>query len=259
MVPPDGQVSEVGLPTMNRLPPTAEPATAPGLSSCSQTRARLLEAAAQEFAEHGYRKATVRNICDAAGANVAAVNYHFGDKQQLYAATLNHGVALSMRQYPPDMGLGPKAMPQERLHAYVLSFLHRCLGCGAPAAHGKMMAREMIEPTEAMDALVAETMRPLAEYLHGIVRDLIGPDAPGETVRRCALSIVGQCCIYRHAQEMLARMHPDMTHTAADLDRLADHITQFSLSGLAGCACAGAKSGEVGGGDVGMWKKKQNG
>ena len=48
------------------------------------TKARLLEAAGEEFAEKGFELARVRAICERAGANLAAINYHFGDKEQLY-------------------------------------------------------------------------------------------------------------------------------------------------------------------------------
>ncbi|MGQ9671001.1 MAG: TetR family transcriptional regulator, partial [Desulfosoma sp.] len=48
------------------------------------TRARLLDAACDVFAEKGYRGARLADICRRAGANIAAVNYHFGDKASLY-------------------------------------------------------------------------------------------------------------------------------------------------------------------------------
>src|SRR5690606_21217182 len=52
------------------------------------TRQQLLEAAGQVFAEHGHAKATSKEICERARANIAAVNYHFGGKDGLYAAVL---------------------------------------------------------------------------------------------------------------------------------------------------------------------------
>ena len=51
--------------------------------SHAATRRALLDAAADVFAESGFRCATTREICRRAGANVAAINYHFGGKEGL--------------------------------------------------------------------------------------------------------------------------------------------------------------------------------
>jgi AcrR family transcriptional regulator len=54
------------------------------MSSKDDTQQRLLEAAGQVFAERGYEAATVREICQRADVNIAAVNYYFRDKERLY-------------------------------------------------------------------------------------------------------------------------------------------------------------------------------
>ena len=52
------------------------------------TRERIADAAGEIFAERGFDGTTVRDICQRAGANIAAVNYYFGDKQRLYLEAL---------------------------------------------------------------------------------------------------------------------------------------------------------------------------
>ena len=106
------------------------------------------------------------------------------------------------------------------------------LGEGTPAWHGRLMAREMSEPTAAFDLLLGESIRPIAKRLNGLVRDLLGPEASEATVRDCALSVAGQCCFYRHAHEMLRRLYPDHTHNPESIERLSKHITQFSLAAI---------------------------
>lgn len=196
------------------------------------TRERLLDSAGQVFAEQGYRRATIREICSRAGANVAAVNYHFGDKEKLYAAVLQHWLGEAHRKFPPDGGLPADAPAEQRLRAFVRSWLFRMLGEGTPAWHGRLMAREMSEPTAAFDFILVESVRPMSQRLAGIIRQLLGPRANDRIVRDCTLSIAGQCCFYRHGHEMIRRLYPEHKHTPPEIERLVEHITAFSMAAI---------------------------
>src|SRR5574341_1232777 len=95
------------------------------------TRERLLQAAGQVFSEVGFRAATVREIVTrAGGANIAAVNYHFRDKEGLYGAVLEHFARDAVAKYPPHGGLPPDATPAEQLHAFVRALLLRLFDKG---------------------------------------------------------------------------------------------------------------------------------
>ena len=201
-------------------------------ASPAETRQVLLEAAVAVFAERGFRAASVREICQRAEVNVAAVNYHFGDKESLYAEALKFALRVAHAKYPADLGLTPGATPAARLYAFVHSFLLRIFDEGRASWHGKMMSREMIEPTAALDGLVQEEIRPMSERLSGIIRDLLGRKAGEEEVRQCGMSVVSQCLFYEHCRPVITRLFPDMKFTPSGLERLADHITRFSLSAL---------------------------
>src|SRR5258708_6117422 len=120
----------------------------------------------------------------------------------------------------------------ERFGGFVRSWLFRMLGEGMPAWHGKLMAREMSEPTAGFELLMNESVRPLAQRLTGIVRELLGPGVDERTVRDCGLSVAGQCCFYRHAHEMIRRLYPEQKYTPAQIEHLAEHVARFSLAAI---------------------------
>lgn len=206
------------------------------MSRQAQTCARLLEAAAQEFAANGYHHATVREICKRADANVAAVNYHFGDKCGLYSATLKHWIGVSLEKFPPLMGVAENAPAIERLRGFIEGSLSRMLDCGSAGWHGQLMAREMVEPTEAFDQLVQETLRPMSDLLNSIVRDIAGDGVREETVRSCAMSVIGQCCFYKHSREVVTRLFGEEVYGGEFIKATTDHITRFSVEGIKAAA-----------------------
>jgi AcrR family transcriptional regulator len=197
-----------------------------------QMRRGLLEAAGEVFAEKGFAKATVRAICKRAGVNVAAINYYFRDKEGLYREAIKHWSEISGQKYPPDLGLGAKSTAEQRLRAFIRSFLFRILDKNRPGWHGKLLAREMVEPTGALDELVESAYRPMNERLRQIVRELGGGRLSQTEVRLCARSIMGQCLYYRHARLVIARLDPNETFEPASVERLAAHVTRFSVEAI---------------------------
>lgn len=199
----------------------------------AETRMHLLDAAGEVFAEKGFRAATTREICRKAGANVAAINYHFGGKEGLYEAVVNHAHRHAAERYPLVKASETAGDPATRFRAFVAWFLSRSLCEGRPAWQAKLLAREMIEPTQALDSLVEKEIRPLTETLESLCRELLGPEATPAQARRVARSVTGQCLYYRHAQPVIARLDQKDHFTPTFIRGLVDHITEFSLGGIA--------------------------
>lgn len=199
-----------------------------------ETKQRLIEAAGEIFAQKGFHKATVRTICARARTNGAAVNYHFGNKESLYIAVLEYAYQCSHQKFPHDIGLDGEATPAQRLRAFVRSYLLRIFDEGRPAWHGKLLASEMSQPTAALDDLMDKFVRPRTAKLIELAGELLGETVDSEQVRLCARSIIGQCLFYYNCRPIISRLFPEQDYSPADIENLADHITQFSLGALHG-------------------------
>jgi TetR/AcrR family transcriptional regulator, regulator of cefoperazone and chloramphenicol sensitivity len=202
-------------------------------ASPDETRRQLLEAAGGVFAEAGFRDATVREICRRAGANIAAINYHFGDKENLYLEVLRYAHGKALAKFPPMLDLPDDAPPEKKLRAFVHSMLQRIFDKGPTSWHGKLMSREMIEPTKALDSLVEERMRPMVAQLWKIVAEILDCPVNDERVRLCSLSVISQCVFYNHCSPVVQRLFPNkLPQDAASIGQLGDHITKFSLAAM---------------------------
>lgn len=198
------------------------------------TKRRLLDAAGEIFSEKGFKAATVREICRHAKANVAAVHYHFGDKEGLYKALLIEAFEAGLRRYPPHMHLGPEASGEQRLNAFVHSFLLRMLGSERYAWCGKLMSKEFHEPTHALDHIVERYILPLAEQLRAIVAEILGGGAKPDDkhTQFCAMSIVGQCQYIAKSRSLIGKLNPRLRFDDEGIAELAKHVTIFSLNAL---------------------------
>jgi len=223
-------------------PPT--PSTA--LDHESETRRRLLDSAGEVFSDRGFRDATIREICTRAGANIAAVNYHFGDKEGLYREVLRYADLCAAAIKPlqaqlADPGSGLSA--RDKLHLFIRGYVAAMVESGKVSWHNRLIAREMLEPTPALDLIVEQNIRPRSEMVAGILRELLGAAATPERVARCKLSIIGQCLIYYSGRHVVERLHPEYAVNADRIDAVAQHITEFSLAAIEGLRCEGEREG----------------
>jgi AcrR family transcriptional regulator len=203
------------------------------------TKARLIEAAGEEFAEKGFERATIRAISERAGTNIAAVNYHFGDKERLYVAAIVEAHECSKAGDLPSVADAPP--PVERLRVFVRQMLLSVMDKGSRATwHDALMLRELIQPSVGADALVRESIGPRFAWLRGTLREL-APWADDRKLNALAFSTVGQCLHYKVARPISVRLVGEEAYEALDVEYVTDHITSVILAAIAGAGPKPAK------------------
>ncbi len=201
--------------------------------SCNDpSRDRLLMAAVEIFAERGFREATVRDICAKAEVNQASVNYYFGGKEKLYAESLNFAFHQADLRYPLRDSLNSSLPAEQRLTDYIQVFLHRLLDESALGHHAKLIAREIADPTSALDGIISTAITPQFKMLKEIIPELLGTGWSDTDIYRCILSVVGQCLMYKHSHSVIDRICPEVIANPEEIKRTAEHIARFSLTAL---------------------------
>ena len=200
-------------------------------SEVDTTRERIAEAAGEIFAERGFDGTTVRDICQRAGANIAAVNYHFGDKQRLYVEAVVRAHRWRMEQARlPEWSEDTPA--EAKLLDFITTFFRRVFTGPDNTWHTKLMMREMSNPSEACAELVQSSIRPQFEILQSILRDLMPSDTSDDKLRLTAFSIVGQCLFYHFANPVVRNLLTEEQYSELDVATLAQHVWSFSLASL---------------------------
>ena len=198
----------------------------------ARTRKSLLDAAGEIFAEKGYRDATIAEICGRAGTNIAAVNYHFGNKETLYIESWRCSFIESLKAHPPDGGVSDDAPPEERLRAHVTATVRRMADKNNKEFW--LVQREFANPTGLLGEVMRQEIYPLQKRIQGLVRELLGPHVSNRDVQFCETSIINQSVnpmvVGRKMKSQAAGKGgpPQIKDIAA----YADHVVKFSLAGI---------------------------
>ena len=199
-----------------------------------ETRSRILTVACEVFAQKGYHDATVEEICRQAKTNIAAINYHFGSKDELYAKVWRRAFDESLKAYPAEGGQAPDAPAEDRLRGAIHSMVGKSVDPGRIGHAGRLLLREMLNPTDVIEQVKHDAIGPLRTRMDLIMRELLGDRASKDQVRLCAMSVVHQCIaigIHLFAHKLPPDVKFDMPVDQL-VQKLTEHITRFSLAGI---------------------------
>ncbi len=208
------------------------------------TKQALLSAAEKLFTEKAYEAVSTRELAEAAGVNLGAIQYHFGSKAKLFVETVHSmmgGGACAQAGRELSGGAKTKEEAAQKICSYVHEFVRNMLcPCGLPAF--RLVFREVFSDTtrdkEMFDALVDSTVenyiRPVVSDLVNVIRILL-PDADEKTLRRTAASIAGQCSFYGTHQPFMERLDGRSYNDEQICKEKSEHIARFTLQAL-GCS-----------------------
>ncbi len=181
------------------------------------------------FADLGYHNATVRRICSHAGVNIALVKYYFGDKLELYSEVLRH-LALHA---PAIRTTLEKDAPAEAVLRETIKIRLRsaCLG-ERPGWDVRILGHEIARPSPAMTRIINEVSRPIYDRLRQLIGSILHMPPGAEETVLSTHSVAGQIFFYVLASPILARLSPELKMTPEKVNRIADHIADFSLAYL---------------------------
>ena len=174
-------------------------------------------------------------ICERAGANIAAVNYYFGSKEALYVEAWRLSFQRSLEKYPADGGVAASAPAEERLRGRISSIIRRF---SDPQSHEfDIMHKELANPTGLLSEVKHKTIEPLRQGLGNVIRELLGEKATEQQVLLCQMSIRAQCfdkLIRERLRKTLMQEETKavMIAESISVDTIVDHVTRFSLAGI---------------------------
>ena len=195
------------------------------------TRSKLLDAAGEVFAESGFQAATVREICSCAGVNIALVNYHFGDKLELYTEVLRHSVGAAGNGII-NQAIRAEGPPEEAFRELIHAMLLRVCRADRPEWHYRLMMHEFAQPTPAMASVINETMRPVYDRFRELIGSMLDLPQDHDQVRMATHSVIAQVVHYAHARHVISRVWPELELNSERIAQIATHIADFSLAGL---------------------------
>jgi len=208
-------------------PAVAGPPAFVPLEDETDPRRRLLLAAMQVFAHQGYERATTREICQLAGANVAAIHYHFGDKAGLYRETIRFPIAewaaTTTRFENPSLSL------RDGLVAFFHAQLEPLLTDEVFDPFCALIAREMADPSGVLGHTLAESIEPHHRALEQMLRRHIGSARVDADIELLAMALVGMATHFTMARQVVDAVRPRLLHPRSNVERAIARLADWGV------------------------------
>lgn len=219
----------------NRLPKSKSQ------SSSEATRKRLLETGLEAFGERGFDAVSTRELADKAGANQAAIPYHFGGKEGLYMAvvedlveTVKGSVGITAGHIQERLESGPVSL--EEGEVLVAELIEKMVGLLVGTDQARFRAafviRELMHPSGAFDLLYEGYMRQVHTTITRLVAAMLGEDPDAESSILRAHALMGQIIIFGAGRELIRRRAVWQDFTEDHLKQIKGSVTETFIASI---------------------------
>jgi len=199
-----------------------------------KTRERIINAAGELFAEQGFEGTTIRDICTRAEVNNASVNYHFRDKENLFAEVIRYGFTAAHEKYPPDYHFENTKNAQERLRQFIWNMLIRKFDPELPQWFSRLISRNIQFAHSHKKKVLKGHKQKVGGAISGILSELIekGGDRRQEIIKIAEAGVIGIILFHLHSGPHDEGPRFPVLETREEFERFVDSLYSFSLAGI---------------------------
>jgi AcrR family transcriptional regulator len=204
------------------------------------TKAQILEAAGEVFAEKGFDRATGKEIAERAGSNSAAVNYYYGGIEGLYADVLVEAHR-RLLTYDKIVALAESpGEPTEKLKSLIGLIARRITGPESSSWALRVLSREILSPSSVFPVLVKQEILPKKLVVTGIIGEILDRPHDDPVVTRCTLNIIAPFAMLLVGnRQIFTQVLPGFNSGEPEVqEQIVEHFQRFALAGLTATAAA---------------------
>lgn len=202
----------------------------------ASTQEEILKAGIELFSEKGYEQTTIRDICNRANANVAAVNYHFKGKIGLGEAVIDHLFEYAIEQQKEFLQKQRIENEKEWKKA-IYNFIYEFISDRDKEEYRnyhrmQLIFREINNPSALFGKMFAKYMAPFQKQLIQYIKMGLPADATKEEVAMWFITIMSQCVMFRKKMDVQMEIETIDFSNSGNVKKVAKHIAQTVYDGL---------------------------